>query len=64
MGANDHVIVLRPRLVHAIESLSAGIPVVATDYSACTELVRDRGELVKILTTLTVGSNLIEQAVL
>jgi len=47
-----------------IESFAAGVPVVATDYSACTELVRGRGELVRILTTVTAGTNLIEQAVL
>jgi glycosyltransferase involved in cell wall biosynthesis len=47
-----------------IESLAAGVPVVATDYSACPELVRGRGELARILTTVTAGTNLIEQAVL
>ncbi|MBI2925114.1 MAG: glycosyltransferase family 4 protein [Verrucomicrobia bacterium] len=47
-----------------IESFAAGVPVVATDYSACPELVRGRGELVRILTTVTAGTNLIEQAVL
>ena len=47
-----------------IESLAAGVPVVATDYSACPELVRGRGELVRLLTTVTMGVNLIEHAVL
>jgi len=47
-----------------IESLAAGVPVVATDYSACPELVRGRGELVRALTTVTVGVNLIEHAVI
>ena len=47
-----------------IESLAAGVPVVATDFSACTELVRGRGELVKILTTMTVGTNLVEHAII
>ncbi len=47
-----------------IESLSAGIPVVATGYSACSELVNGRGELVDVLTTLTVGTNLVEQAII
>lgn len=47
-----------------IESFAAGVPVVATDYSACSELLRGRGELVRILTTMTVGANLIEHAVL
>jgi glycosyltransferase involved in cell wall biosynthesis len=46
-----------------LESLAAGIPVVATDYSACTELVRGRGELARVLTTVTTGANLIEQAI-
>jgi hypothetical protein len=50
--------------VPIIESLAAGVPVVATDYSACPELVRGRGELVRILTTVTAGANLIEQAVI
>ena len=47
-----------------IESLAAGVPVVATDCSACSELVRGRGELVRVLTTVTVGTNLIEHAVI
>jgi len=47
-----------------VESLAAGVPVVATDYSACPELVRGRGELVRVLTKVTVGMNLIEHAVI
>jgi glycosyltransferase involved in cell wall biosynthesis len=47
-----------------IESLAAGVPVVATDCSACSELVRGRGELVRLLTTVTMGVNLIEHAVI
>ncbi|MBL9169696.1 MAG: glycosyltransferase family 4 protein [Verrucomicrobiales bacterium] len=47
-----------------IESLSAGVPVVATDYSACSELVRGRGELARILTTITTGTNVVEHAVI
>ncbi len=47
-----------------LESLAAGVPVAATDYSACTELLQGRGELIKILTTVTAGTNLIEQAVI
>ena len=47
-----------------LESMAAGVPVAATDYSACTELLRGRGELIKILTTVTAGTNLIEQAVI
>ena len=47
-----------------IESLAAGVPVVATDCSACSELVRERGALVRPATTLTMGTNLIEQAII
>jgi glycosyltransferase involved in cell wall biosynthesis len=47
-----------------IESLAAGVPVIATDYSACPELVRGRGELVRVLTLVTAGINLIEHAVI
>jgi glycosyltransferase involved in cell wall biosynthesis len=43
---------------------AAGVPVVATDCSACSELVSGRGELVRTLTTVTVGMNLIEHAVI
>ncbi|MBL9171123.1 MAG: glycosyltransferase family 4 protein [Verrucomicrobiales bacterium] len=46
-----------------IESMAAGVPVVATDYSACSELVRGRGELARILGTQTLGNNLIEHAI-
>jgi glycosyltransferase involved in cell wall biosynthesis len=47
-----------------LESMAAGVPVVATDYSACSELLQGRGERVRILTTVTAGTNLIEQAVI
>lgn len=71
-----------------LESLAAGVPVVATNCSACRELLGGaveadgataasdaktsgpaepppaRGELVRVLTTLTAGMNLIEQAVI
>jgi len=47
-----------------IESLAAGVPVVATDCSACTELVQGRGALVRPITKLTMGTNLIEQAII
>ncbi|HAM71146.1 MAG TPA: hypothetical protein DCM86_05840 [Verrucomicrobiales bacterium] len=46
-----------------IESLAAGTPVVATDHSACPELVRGRGELARVAAMLTVGTNLIEHAI-
>jgi glycosyltransferase involved in cell wall biosynthesis len=47
-----------------IESFAAVIPVITTDCSACTELVSGRGELVSVLTTVTTGTNLIEQVIL
>lgn len=47
-----------------IESFAAGVPVIATNYSACSELVGGRGELVKILATVPAGTNLIEHAVI
>jgi glycosyltransferase involved in cell wall biosynthesis len=47
-----------------IESLSAGVPVVATDCSACSELVRGRGELVSTAAVITSGLNLITQAII
>jgi len=47
-----------------IESQAAGVPVIATDCSACTELVRGRGELVRVLDTMTVGTNLLEHALI
>lgn len=45
-----------------LESQSAGTPVLVTDFSACTELVVDRQELIKVSDTLIMGRN-IEQAV-
>ena len=46
-----------------LESLAAGVPVVATDFSACPELVRGRGELARVLTTVISPGNLLEQAI-
>jgi glycosyltransferase involved in cell wall biosynthesis len=46
-----------------IESMAAGVPVVATDCSACSELLRGRGELVRVSTMVMEGINLIEHAV-
>jgi glycosyltransferase involved in cell wall biosynthesis len=45
-----------------LESQSAGTPVLVTDFSACTELVVDRQELIKVKDTLIMGRN-IEQAI-
>jgi glycosyltransferase involved in cell wall biosynthesis len=47
-----------------IESLAAGVRVVATDCSTGSGLVGGRGELERVLTTVTVGTNLIEHAVI
>lgn len=46
-----------------LESFAAGVPVIATDCSACTELVQGRGWLVRRAATLTAGVNLLDQAV-
>lgn len=45
-----------------LESQSAGTPVLVTDFSACTELVVDRQELIKVKDTLIMGRS-IEQAI-
>jgi glycosyltransferase involved in cell wall biosynthesis len=45
-----------------LEAQSCGIPVLVTDYSACSELVVDRQELLKAKDTLIMGRN-IEQAI-
>lgn len=44
-----------------LESQSAGTPVLVTDFSACTELVVDRQELIRVKDTLIMGRG-IEQA--
>ena len=46
-----------------IESMAAGVPVVATNFSACPELVRGRGELAAVKTTIISGGNILEQAI-
>ena len=46
-----------------LESLAAGVPVVATNFSACPELVAGRGELARVLTTVISGGNILEQAI-
>ncbi len=46
-----------------LESLAAGVPVVATNCSACPELVAGRGELVRVLTTVISAGNILEQAI-
>jgi len=46
-----------------VEAMAAGIPVIATGYSACVELVQGRGELIKVKEFLTIGRYNIEQAI-
>ena len=45
-----------------LESQSAGTPVLVTDFSACSELVVDKSELIKVKDTLIMG-RAIEQAI-
>jgi glycosyltransferase involved in cell wall biosynthesis len=46
-----------------LEAQSCGIPVLVTDFSACSELVADRQGLVKVKDTIVLGRN-IEQAII
>ncbi len=46
-----------------LEAMSCGVPVIATDCSAVTELVQGRGELLRVKEWLTVGPYNIEQAI-
>ena len=46
-----------------LESMAVGVPVVATDCSACTELVTGRGELARPAAFVTTGTNLLEHAI-
>lgn len=45
-----------------VEAQACGVPVLVTDFSACSELVVDRQELLKVKDTLIMGRN-IEQAI-
>jgi glycosyltransferase involved in cell wall biosynthesis len=45
-----------------LEAQACGVPVLVTDFSACSELVVDRQELLKVKDTIVMGRN-IEQAV-
>jgi glycosyltransferase involved in cell wall biosynthesis len=45
-----------------LESQSAGVPVLVTDFSACPDLVVDRQQLIKVKDTLIMGRG-IEQAI-
>jgi len=46
-----------------LESMAAGTPVIVTDFSAAAELVRGRGELIKVREKVTVGRYNVQQAV-
>ncbi|MBI3871413.1 MAG: glycosyltransferase family 4 protein [Verrucomicrobia bacterium] len=46
-----------------LESMAAGVPIVATDFSACSELVRGHGELAAVKTIITLGESLLDQAI-
>jgi glycosyltransferase involved in cell wall biosynthesis len=45
-----------------LESMAAGTPVIATNYSACVELLEGRGELIKVKEFVTQGRHNIEYA--
>jgi glycosyltransferase involved in cell wall biosynthesis len=46
-----------------LEAMAAGVPVIATDYSSCVELLEGRGELIKVKEFLTAGRHNIEYAI-
>ena len=46
-----------------VEAMACGVPVVVTDYSACTELVQGRGALIKVKELVTMGVNNVDQAI-
>ncbi|PIX38186.1 MAG: hypothetical protein COZ56_21115, partial [Armatimonadetes bacterium CG_4_8_14_3_um_filter_58_9] len=46
-----------------LEAMACGVPVVATDCSAVTELVQDRGELIRVKDWLTVGPYNVDMAI-
>ena len=46
-----------------VEAMAAGVPVVATNYSACTELLRGHGELVDVKQFQIVGRLNVEHAI-
>lgn len=45
-----------------LEAMAAGVPVVATGFSACVELVEGRGELIEVKDHLTIGRYNLKQA--
>lgn len=46
-----------------LEAMAAGVPVIATNYSSCVELLEGRGELIKVKEFLTAGKHNIEYAI-
>lgn len=46
-----------------LEAMAAGVPVIATGYSSCTELLQGRGELVAVKEFVTVGRHNIDYAI-
>lgn len=45
-----------------LEAMSAGVPVMATDYSACSELLNGRGLLVKVKAFIYLGGQITQNA--
>jgi glycosyltransferase involved in cell wall biosynthesis len=46
-----------------LEAMAAGVPVIATNYSSCVELVEGRGELIRVKEFLTAGRHNVEYAI-
>lgn len=46
-----------------VEAMAASVPVIATGYSSCVELLEGRGELIKVKEFLTAGRHNIEYAI-
>ena len=46
-----------------LEAMAAGVPVIATNYSSCVELLEGRGELIRVKEFLTAGRHNIEYAI-
>jgi glycosyltransferase involved in cell wall biosynthesis len=46
-----------------LEAMAAGVPVMATAYSSCVELVADRGCLIRVKDFITAGRHNVEYAV-
>jgi glycosyltransferase involved in cell wall biosynthesis len=46
-----------------LEAMAAGVPVIATDYTSCVELLEGRGELIKVKEFLTAGRHNVEYAI-